>query len=1058
MGGRLTGAIPTLAVAALLAAMPAAAAGRIVPVRLRCEYAANPLGIDVAHPRLAWGLDADRRDEKQTAYQILVASSSQELDRDRGELWDSGKVNSDQNTQVAYEGGPLRSGARIHWKVRVWDRDGQVSAYSESAWWEMGLPKPGDWSARWIAPDGSKGLGAGLRLGEWIWVPGDAAKIPVAFFRRSLNLDTAIKPTEAVIKINADSAFELYVNGGFVGSNRFWDMPREYDITAELRSGLNVVAVKVANSIEPGGLRAALRIRLTDGRVLDWISDGDWLVSTAEQPKWRDPDFDQTTWEHAAVLPADKADRWNKISDPFGPQRSVCLRKVFTPARRIVRARAYVSGLGLYELHVNGHRVGSDLFAPGWTDYDKRVQYQVCDVTALLHEGQNAVGAILGNGWFSGNLGWAHKPPFSQGPLRFILQLEIEYDDGTRDRVCTDRSWHTHPSAITRDTFYDGETYDARLEMPGWATPAFDANAWTPAVELAQSGRLVAEQCEPIQVTEELRAIRITEPAPGAHVFDFGQNASGYVRLRVRGPRGTRIRLRFAEILRPDGHIYRDNLRSAEATDYYILKGDGQETWEPRFTYHGFRYCEVAGYPGIPTAESLVFRVLHSAAEPAGRFECSNPLLNQIWHNITWSQRSNLHSVWTDCPQRDERLGWTGDAVAMAPTACWNTNLARFFTKWMRDLTDGQGRDGGIPDVAPAIFGSGAGSPGWSDAVTILPWTVYQFYGDERILEENYEAMARWVEYMRRHSKNYLYERDGYGDWIAPAASPKPPMAAAYYYYSTSLLAKAAAAIGKADDARKYAELARRIAEAFNEAYFDRQTHQYPGATQTANILPLYFGLVPPEETAAVVQNVVRDIESRGDHLSTGFQGTAYLMPVLARYGQHEVAYRLAAQTTCPSWGYMVKQGATTIWELWDADRRGPEMNSRNHAALGAAGRWFFESLAGINVDPSEPGFRHIIIRLTPVGDLVSAAAEYNSVRGRVASRWRVDGRRFTLNVVVPVGSRASVFLPAARVGSVVANGSPVESAEGVHRVLQEGRSLVCEIGSGSYEFVAVSP
>lgn len=1050
--------IPMLVAVAMLGILSAPSTAKVAPVQLRCEYAINPLGIDVAQPRLSWGLDADRRGERQTAYQILVAGSRDKLDRDQGDLWDSGKVESDQSIHVAHAGKSLLSGARVHWKVRVWDRDDRMSAYSEPAWWEMGLLKPSDWVARWIAPDASKGLGAGLRLGEWIWVPDASDKTPVAFLRRSFDLEPSVKIEGAVIKMNADNAFELYINGGFVGSNRFWDMPREYDITPVLQPGLNVIAVKVVNSVEPGGLRAALRIRFADGRSLDLASDADWLVSTTEQPKWQAADVDQSTWKHAAVLPSDKADRWKQIKDPFGPQRSACLRKEFKLARRIVRARAYASGLGLYELHVNGRRVGNDIFAPGWTDYSRRVQYQVYDVTALLHEGSNVVGAILGNGWFSGDLGWTRKPPFSQGPLRFILQLEIEYDDGTRDRVVTDRTWQTHTSAITRDTFYHGETYDARLEMPGWASPSFTVQGWVPAVELEQGGKLVAEACEPIQVTEERPAVRITEPAAGVHVFDFGQNAAGYVRLSVRGPRGTCVRLRFAEILRPDGHIYRDNLRAAEATDYYILKGEGQEIWEPRFTYHGFRYCEVTGYPGTPTADSLVFRVLHSTAAPAGRFECSNPLLNQIWRNVTWSQRSNMHSVWTDCPQRDERMGWTGDAVAMAPTACWNMHMARFFTKWMRDLTDGQGEDGGVPDIAPAIFGSGAGSPGWSDAITIVPWTVYQFSGDKRVLEENYEAMARWVEFMGRHSRNHLYQREGYGDWIAPAKSPKPPMAAAYYYHSTDLLAKAAAVIGKTDDARKYADLAGRIADAFNQAYLDRQTHQYPGSTQTANVLPLYFGLVPPEETAAVVQNVVRDIESSGDHLSTGFQGTAYLMPVLARYGQHEVAYRLAVQTTCPSWGYMVKQGATTIWELWDADKKGPEMNSRNHAALGAVGRWFFEGLAGISIDPVEPGFRHVIVRPTPVGDLTSAGAEYESIRGLVASRWRIEGKRFTLNVVVPVGSRATVFLPAAKVGWVTERGRPVESAEGVQSVREEGGAVVCETGSGVYEFAVVSP
>lgn len=1030
-------------------------AAGLAPSDLRCEYAVNPLGIDAARPRLSWMLRADRRGESQTAYQVVAATSLDTLAENRGDLWDSGKVVSDRNVHVEYGGKPPGSGARVYWMVRVWDRDGQPSAYSAPAWWETGLFKAEDWSARWISANPTMLLEPDLRMGAWIWYPDCPESKRVAFIRRGIELNPSDRIESAVVKLNADNVFELYVNGGYVGENAFWDMPRTYDITADLVAGRNVIAVKAVNLVDPAGFRAAVRVRLADGRVSDYLSDATWRVSIDERDGWQDVNFDDADWASAADLAPDTAKRWLKISETFGPPPSLCLRRAFRLDRPVARARAYASALGLYELHINGHRVGEDVLTPGWTDYPKRVQYQTYDVTPLLREGNNAVGAMLGNGWFAGDLGWSQKPPFSQGPLRFLLQLDIEYADGTRDRIITDESWRGRHSPISRCSFFNGEVYDARAERPGWCQPSFDDAAWVQAVPADAAGRMVAQQCEPMRVVQKLEPVGITEPSPGVRVVDFGQNAAGRARLAVRGERGTRVRLRFAEQLRPDGNINQDNLRSAKATDVYILAGGGRESWAPRFTYHGFRYCEVTGYPGELPKDALTFEVIHSDVEAAGQFECSNPLLNRIWRNILWSQRSNMYSVWTDCPQRDERLGWTGDGVAIAPTACWNMQMARFFAKWTRDIADGQAEDGGVPDIAPNIFGSGAGAPGWSDAITILPWTVYQFYGDERIIRETYPAMARWVEFMREKSEGDLYTRKGYGDWVAPVKSPIEPISAAYYYRSTDLLAKMARAIGKAEEAAGYSALAKNIAEAFNRAYFDEGTSEYAGGTQAAYVLPLYFGLVPGERVGGVVGHLVADIQSRGDHLSTGFQGTAYLMPTLSRYGRHETAYRLATQTTPPSWGHMVRQGATTMWELWDADEKGPEMNSRNHAALGAVGRWFFETLAGIRIDPDRPGFAHIIIAPVPVGDLVSAGATYRSVRGPVASRWRRQDERFTLSIAIPVGSVATVHVPADEPGQVRESGRPADSVEGVRPLRREHGVAVFEVQSGAYEFTS---
>jgi alpha-L-rhamnosidase len=1044
------------ALASLLALPFGASRGLRAPTELRCEYEANPVGLDELSPRLSWQVTDDRRGARQTAYQVLVADSLDALKRDRGTLWDSGKTNSGESVWIVYEGRPLVSRQRCFWKVRTWDQTGKPSPYSKPAHWEMGLLEPEDWQAQWITMAGSPDA---PRLGQWIWHPTEQSSGSQVFLRKEFSLEEDVAKAE--VRCTADNRIAVSVNTQEIGRHDNWKSLALHDVTSTLHKGANVIAVRAANDDGPCGALFAMHIELRSGRTLDILSDSTWQCNTEERGNWTEPGFRDPSWGNAAVIAEYGAPPWGR-HDGAGPA-SMCLRKEFPLTRNIARARAYVTGLGLYELWINGQRVGDDVFAPGWTHYGKRVQYRVFDVTSLLREGPNAVGAVLGEGWFAGRIAQRTPPEGGTSALRFLLQLEVEYADGARVLLATDPSWRAHPGSITQNDFYDGETYDAGLETPGWMEPAYDESAWQPTRVLHEpGGRPVAQVGPSIRVTDELPTKTVTQPSPGAYVFDFGQNAVGWARLKVKAPAGTRVQIRFAEVLNPDGTLYTDNYRSAKATDVYTCRGDGEETWEPTFTYRGFRYAELTGFPGEPPADALTMCVANSAPDWIGEFECSNDLLNRIQHNIRWGQRSNLHSVPTDCPQRDERLGWTGDALCFAPTAGWNMDMRGFFRKWLRDLTDSQGPAGEVSDVAPIERPHGPASPAWGDVIAVVPWHMYLVSGDRRILEENYEAVKAWVQYMRVHAPNHLYEREGYGDWIAPVDSPKKPIGAAYYYLSTRTLADMAEVLGRDDDAREYARLAAEIADAFNATYLDRPTASYPGGTQTANLLPLAFGVVPDARREAVAASVARDIEARDTHLSTGFLGTAYLLPALTATGHHELAYRLASQRTYPSWGYMVEKDATTIWELWNSDTAGPGMNSRNHFALGAVGQWFYEALAGIVPDPRHPGFRRFTLRPRPAGDLAWVKASYRSPYGTIRSEWRRTGAELAFHAVIPANTSAEVWVPTLGKSApsvteggrpVLHNGAAAESSPGLRFVRLEAGFVVFEAAAGEYDF-----
>jgi len=767
--------------------------------------------------------------------------------------------------------------------------------------------------------------------------------------------------------------------------------------------------------------------------VRTWNQDD--IASDWARPQILDMALAQEDWQAKWIGAYESESR----SDSSRP-RSILLRKEFSLDKQIRSAKVYVTGLGSYQLFLNGEKVSEDLLTPGWTDYPTRIMYQVYDVSDLLNKGTNAAGMILGNMWYSSGLGWQGGTSYSQGPMMGLLQLEIQYVDGSKETVITDDSWKWNYSPIKENTLYHGETYDARLEINGWNDTGLDDSEWDNAdVFEEKDATLSAHTSPPIRITREITPVSYKEVKDGVWVFDMGLNLTGGIRLKVNGNEGTEVVMKFAELLHEDGTVAQENLRSAIATDRYILKGGATETWEPAFTYHGFRYVEISGLPAPPDSSTVTALNYHNAAEETGTFMCSNDLINQIQANIQNGQRSNMFSIPTDCPQRDERLGWMGDAQIFSATSCYNMDMNGFYAKWVRDIADSQSEEGWVTDVNPAIVVTGPAKPAWGDAFTIVPWELYRFYGDERILADYYDDYKAWVEYMHTNADEdglYIYDSDGWGgyaDWIAVVESPQQPISAAYYYYSTKLLARFAEILGYDKDQATYDLLAAEIRQAFQKRYFDAKDATYEGGTQTALLLPLNFGLTPEERRQDVAANIEEDVVDRGYHPSTGFLGTKYLLPTLSDYGYQEVAYRTATSKEYPSWGYMVEKGATSMWELWNSDTERPEgMNSRNHFALGSIGEWFYAYLAGIRIDENHPGFKHAVIAPMPAEGLEWAEGTIETPYGTLSSKWKNEKDLFTLEILIPANTTATVKIP-------VPEGTRMELYEGGTQLVDAG-------------------
>jgi alpha-L-rhamnosidase len=718
-------------------------------------------------------------------------------------------------------------------------------------------------------------------------------------------------------------------------------------------------------------------------------------------------------------------------------------------------------------LYLNGAKVGDHVLSPGLTDYDKRALYVTFDVTRQVAAGKNAIGLILGNGRF-----YAPRAASTRnfGYPKAILRLDIEYQDGSSAAVVTGPEWKlsTH-GPILANNEYDGEEYDARRELIGWDRPGFDDSAWAAAQAVAApAGPLAAQMANPLRVVETLHPVSVKLLQPGVWIFDMGQNMVGWCRLHAAGPKGAQVKLRHAETLAADGSLYVANLRSARSTDIYTLKGEGAEVYEPRFTYHGFRYVELTGWPGpaAPTAAALEGRVVHDDMQPTPDFSSSSDMLNRIHHNVFWGIRGNYRSIPTDCPQRDERQGWLGDRSQVSRSESYMFDIAAFYSKWEQDIADAQRADGSIPDVAPNYWPLYNDDITWPSTFLFVPGMLYDQYGDRRVLERAYPAIKKWIEHERGYLKDGLMPKDMYADWCVPPEDPKlihskdparvtnPTLiATAYYCHLLRLAARYARMLDQPADATGYDALAEQVNAAFQKRFLKPATGVYDNATQTSSVLPLFFNLAPAENRAALLASLVNNIEHvTNGHVGTGLVGAQFLMRTLTDNGRSDLAYEIATQPTYPGWGYMVSKGATTVWELWNGDTADPAMNSGNHVMqIGDLAVWMYEYLAGIRPDPANPGFRHILIHPYPAGDLTFVKASHQSLYGKIATSWKKDGGAFTLEVSIPPNTSATVWMPAKDAASVTESGRPVARARGVKFLRTEGDSALFEIESGDY-------
>jgi alpha-L-rhamnosidase len=791
---------------------------------------------------------------------------------------------------------------------------------------------------------------------------------------------------------------------------------------------------------------------------------------------WSAPAF----WETGLLDRGDWSAQWitpDLSEDTSRANPSPMVRREFTLAQGIASARLYVTSLGLNIAELNGQRVSDHLFRPGWTSYDKRLQYDTYDVTPLLRAGVNAIGVTLGDGWYRGHLGFEGKRNNYGKRLALLAQLVVRYADGHTQVVSTDESWKASTGPILVSDIYDGETYDARLEKSGWSRAGHDDRSWRGVRKVESvAASLVAPVGPPVRRMQELKPVRILHTPAGETVFDLGQNMVGWVRLKVSGPAGTSVRLRHAEVLDKTGNFYTANLRDAAQSVRYTLNGKGVEVYEPHFSFQGFRYVAVDGFPGTPTPDAITGIVVYSDLAPTGTFETSNPLVNRLQQNIVWGQRGNFLDIPTDCPQRDERLGWTGDAQVFSRTAAFNMDVSGFFAKWLADVAADQHANGAVPWVIPDVIGrtnpSFAASAGWSDVAVIVPWNVYQAYGDTSVLSRQYASMRAWVEYERAQAGESLLWTKGFhfGDWLAfqttradypGATTDKDLIATAYFAHSADLLARAASVLGRVDDARNYRALFERVRAAFQREYVTA-TARLTSNTQTAYVLALDFDLLPDALRAGGAQRLAEDVRRMG-HLTTGFLGTPSLTRMLSENGYLADAYKLLLNEDYPSWLYEVKQGATTVWERWDGQKpdstfEEPSMNSFNHYAYGAVGDWMYRVVAGLNSDPSEPGYKHIIVRPQPGGGFTYASATLMTPYGEAASGWKIDGNRIRVTVRVPANAHATVYLPGAKLADVREGSSPLGSTAGVGQSTQVGDTVVVEAGSGNYAFAYEAP
>jgi alpha-L-rhamnosidase len=839
------------------------------------------------------------------------------------------------------------------------------------------------------------------------------------------------------------TAYQVQVSEGgsedFAG-NLWWDSGR-----VESRESVYVAYAGPALSSR-GRYRWRTRVWTSDGNESGWSETAVWEMGLLEDSDW------QARWIRGA---------WPESTEASNPPH--LLRREFEIDGPIASARIYATAHGIYEIYLNGQRIGDRIFSPGFTSYDQRLQYQTYDVTDLVRSGPNVIGGVVADGWYRGRLGFEGRRNVYGTEPGLWIQLEVQQADLGRQVLVSDPDWRARTGPWIASDIYEGETYDARLEEDGWTEAGYNDEGWTRvAVGTDESRNLVADMTPPVRRIGELRPVRIFEAPNGEIIADMGQNFVGRVRLRMNGEPGRTVRIRHGEALGEDGNLYIANLRGAAQTDRYTLRGGVGETWEPAFTFHGFRYVALEGFPGgAPSPDDVTGIVIHSDLETTGSFETSDGRLNRLQENIVWSQRSNFLDLPTDCPQRDERLGWTGDVQIFGPTACFNMDSQAFLTKWLRDLASDQRPDGSVPWVVPDVLGGGnAGTSAWGDAAVIVPWTLYLHYGDRRVLEEQYPSMEAWLAYaLAEAGRDRIWQPDfHFGDWLSDpdAVTSHALIATAYLAHSVDLVSQTARVLGLREDAARYQALFSEIRRAFGKA-FVTFGGRLRNPTQTAYVLALRFGLAGPLLGAAAPLELARDVRERGTRLSTGFLGTPHINPVLTEVGQVELAYDLLFQEAWPSWLYPLTQGATTVWERWDGSRDGrfqdPGMNSFNHYALGGVGDWMYQVIGGVSPDPAEPGFRHAILRPVPDPRLDYARTRLETRYGPLRVEWERTGGVLEVAAEVPPNTTGTMRLPQAGEAEVTEGDRALDAAPGVRSLARVGADLLVEVGSGAYRF-----
>ncbi|MDS0300626.1 family 78 glycoside hydrolase catalytic domain [Halogeometricum sp. S1BR25-6] len=1078
---------------------------RHLPTGLRVEYEESPENVDPTEtPRFAWRGGTDRRGGKQRAYRVVVGRDRSAVEAGRGGTWDSGRVDDGRATNVAYDGPQLDSDATYHWSVKLWTDAGETG-WADPARFSTAL-EPEDWRGEWISHQPEGGDSNGWRSQwrderwdgeEWVQVDlGERRSIDTVGLHPAEPVDIMRTPDDTVVTM---SWRENPLAGfGFPDGYRIEvsDSPdfENATVVSDPSDSKSVVTQGEGRNAGNETVSSATHDHLdVDGRYVRVTATDLFEISPLVESPFREDDSAERTvqsenaWRCFALAGLTVRDlngnelardgaveasstvesgTWGRGHLVNGHTRSTVgstsplLRTELTLDKPVRSARIHVAAVGYGELYVNGEKVGDGVLDPAWTDYERRVLYSSHDVTDRLTEGENALGLWLGRGWFSKT----HAYWVNDGSPRGRATLSVEFEDGTERRLATDGSWRAAASPIRENDIYNGERYDARREFDGWASPAFDDDSWDGAAVVdAPGGTLRPERIQSMGVVDAFEVQEVHDH-PNGPILDFGQNLTGWLELTVRDPdAGDEVTLRHAEALTEDGDLSTTDLRTADATDTYLARGDATETYEPRFTYHGFRYAQVSGYPGDLDSSDVTAKAVHTAMDRRGEFACSNDDLNQLQHNSVWGLRSNTHSIPEDCPQRDERFGWTGDAHISTRSLLFNFDAVRFDEKWARDHDDAASPMGYVPDVIPNKNQEDPADPTWSITRVMIPWYLYLHDGNERLLREQYEGMRDYLDYWYDVSEDGIVtdEYGKFGDWLTfenadgRRGLPHDLYNTAFCYQVTDTFAKIADVVGSEADAENYRERAEHIKTRFNDRFFDAEENVYGPGTQSSYAVPLFLGMVPESAVDAVASNLAEKVRSDGRKLKTGFLGTRPLIHTLANHGYDELAYDVVSQPEQPGWVYMARNGATTMWERWNSDESvGSGMNSLNHSPYTHVSEFFYEVLAGIKLG-DEPVTDHVTVEPSLVDDLEWVSASVDTSAGELAVEWEREEESYELDVTVPWNGSATVRLPDAAGASVTESGDDVTEGapDGVSAVERDGDDVVLDVGAGSYSF-----